>query len=239
MLLIKRINGYGRYLIIFLLLIVLCVVFNFFPPLFYQLPTPTGPYAVATQSYALPNFTVRVWYPTDSIGKIQRMYANPSQNQLWIEQFAKRTHLPALLFSHAFDFTIVSQLNTKISHAHPSYPVIIFSPGSSVSYDNYEALLDNLASHGYIIVGFNTIPMQPVVFPNGRIVADAARVAIPRANGLLISKSQLGSKRIHFVTFNLSNGDGFLQELIICQVYPRCMAQQIPTTCFNKLIRRF
>lgn len=54
------------------------------------------------------------------------------------------------------------------------YPVLLFSPGAGFAVDAYAAMAEDLASHGYIVVGINHPLMSgPVAFPDGRVVPDS------------------------------------------------------------------
>jgi pimeloyl-ACP methyl ester carboxylesterase len=52
-----------------------------------------------------------------------------------------------------------------------SYPVVIFRAGASSGVLNYSTLVEDLASHGYVVVGFDA-PYRTgrVAFPDGRVV---------------------------------------------------------------------
>jgi pimeloyl-ACP methyl ester carboxylesterase len=58
-----------------------------------------------------------------------------------------------------------------VSPRQQSYPVVIVRAGASASVLNYSTLAEDLASHGYIVVGFDA-PYRTgrVVFPDGRIM---------------------------------------------------------------------
>jgi pimeloyl-ACP methyl ester carboxylesterase len=61
-----------------------------------------------------------------------------------------------------------------VSPQEQSYPVVIMRAGASASVLNYSTLAEDLASHGYVIVGFDA-PYRTgrVVFPNGRVMGRA------------------------------------------------------------------
>src|SRR5262249_28356102 len=52
-------------------------------------------------------------------------------------------------------------------------PVVIMRGGASSGVLNYTALAEDLASHGYVVVGFDA-PYRTgrVVFPDGRVIAE-------------------------------------------------------------------
>jgi len=58
-----------------------------------------------------------------------------------------------------------------VSSQQRSFPVVIMRAGASASVLNYSTLAEDLASHGYVVVGFDA-PYRTgrVVFPDGRVM---------------------------------------------------------------------
>ena len=64
-----------------------------------------------------------------------------------------------------------SYLNAPLSDGQAQYPVLIFSHGAGGEVTMYTAQLEDLASHGYIVVAINhAYGAASTVFPNGRTV---------------------------------------------------------------------
>ena len=63
-----------------------------------------------------------------------------------------------------------------MSDEQRSYPVVIMRAGASAPVLNYSALAEDLASHGYVVVGFDA-PYRTgrVVFPDGRVMERTAQ----------------------------------------------------------------
>jgi dienelactone hydrolase len=61
--------------------------------------------------------------------------------------------------------------DADLSPQQRSYPVVIMRAGASLEVWNYSALAEDLASHGYVVVGFDA-PYRTftVVFPDGRVM---------------------------------------------------------------------
>ena len=61
--------------------------------------------------------------------------------------------------------------NADVSPRQRSYPVAIMRGGASAGVVNYSTLAEDLASHGYVVVGFDA-PYRSalVVFPDGRAI---------------------------------------------------------------------
>jgi len=69
----------------------------------------------------------------------------------------------SLVHTHSF-------LDPDISPAHPTYPVVFMKSGIGALATDYTTLAEDLASHGYIVVGSDS-PYSTfvVVFPDGRV----------------------------------------------------------------------
>ena len=64
-----------------------------------------------------------------------------------------------------------STLDSNISNEQTAYPVIIFSPGFGAPTNFYTTLLEELASHGYIVVALSYAYITSgVVFPDGKVI---------------------------------------------------------------------
>src|SRR5205814_3433234 len=64
-----------------------------------------------------------------------------------------------------------SSRDSDVSPQQRSYPVVIMRGGASAGVVGYSALAEDLASHGYVVVGFDA-PYRTgvVVFPDGRVM---------------------------------------------------------------------
>jgi len=60
--------------------------------------------------------------------------------------------------------------DSDLSPEQQPYPVVILRAGASADVWNYSTFAEDLASHGYVVVGFDA-PYRSftVVFPDGRI----------------------------------------------------------------------
>ncbi len=58
-----------------------------------------------------------------------------------------------------------------VAPQQPAYPVVILRGGASAEVWNYTTLAEDLASHGYVVVGFDApYRTNVVVFPDGRVI---------------------------------------------------------------------
>ena len=152
------------------------------------LPALTGPFAVGRAIYDWADdvssdplapvagtrreLLVWIWYPstpgqsaamTDDYLPAQLRAAGARANQgplIW----RLLTRDPSHVHAH-------SLRSSDVSPRQRSYPVVIMRAGASASVTNYSTLAEDLASHGYVVVGFDA-PYRTgmVVFPDGRVI---------------------------------------------------------------------
>jgi pimeloyl-ACP methyl ester carboxylesterase len=75
-----------------------------------------------------------------------------------------------MLSTRGLERTVVHAVDdTPLSDERPRFPVLLFSPAFGQMPTEYTALLEDIASHGYVVVGINPSYFTPVtVFPDGR-----------------------------------------------------------------------
>ncbi|HET9713541.1 MAG TPA: hypothetical protein VFP64_16745 [Pyrinomonadaceae bacterium] len=149
------------------------------------LPTPTGSYRVGRASFhgidksRLEPFTedpsdhrevlFQIWYPAESTGGTLAPYVDSLPDDevfryafVGIERLMKTR-------SHALS-------GVKVSGDRKRYPVIIFSHGLGRVSAHYTAFLENLASHGYIVVGVDSPFFSSALkMPDGRIIQNKSQ----------------------------------------------------------------
>jgi dienelactone hydrolase len=173
------------------------------------LPAPTGRFAVGRTSYWWVNeaqvddlapasnnkreVVVWIWYPSAGSQSIAPAEYLPSA---WHEPRARSsgvllskflTRDPAVVHVH-------SSSDPEISPRQKSYPVVIMRPGGSALTMDFTTLAEDLASHGYVVVGFDA-PYRSgiVVFPDGRVVlrsaaADTDNLSAPGAQESFVKR---------------------------------------------------
>jgi dienelactone hydrolase len=147
------------------------------------LPTPTGSFAVGRAIYdwtdANPDplapvpgtkreLLVWIWYPAATGQSVTLADYVPAQMQ------AATRPSGALLQLLTRDVSKVrghSLRDAAVSLQQPSYPVVIMRAGASAGVSSYSTLAEDLASHGYVVVGFDA-PYRTfaVTFPDGRVM---------------------------------------------------------------------
>lgn len=158
------------------------------------LPTPTGSFAVGRAIYdwtddahsdalaPVPGtkreLLVWIWYPAAAgqSGAVADDYV-PAQ----LRAPARAAGGPLVLRVLSWVFSLLTRdlsrahghslRNADVSPQQRSYPVVIMRAGMSVGVMNYSTLAEDLASHGYVVVGFDA-PYRTieVVFPDGRVI---------------------------------------------------------------------
>lgn len=145
-----------------------------------SLPSPTGKHKVGRMSIQLTDqnrleaystekkdkrreLVVWIWYPAAPISNSKRAIYLPDK---WSEaDFVYGVKLETVGFEcHSFE-------NAPVAPFQPIYPVIIFSQ-AGFSVLSYSAIIEEIASHGHIVVGINhTYDAPATVFFDGRVIA--------------------------------------------------------------------
>lgn len=174
------------------------------------LPTPTGPFAVGRTTYVwsdakqpelmAPKTNTKreifawIWYPAASRKLSRPVEYLPAPWRTTLE------HQVGVLLTQflARDLSKVqaySMRDAEVSPQQRSYPVVLMRAGLAALTTDYTSLAEDLASHGYVVVGFDA-PYRTtvVVFPDGRVIARA-----PQNNADLVSGSEQEDLAKHLV----------------------------------------
>jgi predicted dienelactone hydrolase len=146
---------------------------------------PTGPYKIGTVTYNWkdngrneiltpdPNdkreLMVQVWYPADAkaTGKLGLYH---SDIKPFTVGYSKMFNVPKMLFTSIGYVKTHAIENAEISNAEPNYPVLLFSHGLTGNKMQNTYQVEQLVSHGYIVVGIDhTYSSTASVFPDGRV----------------------------------------------------------------------
>ena len=157
----------------------------------FTYPRPTGPYGVGTarlffvdrsreDPFAPTAGTPRellaaVWYPADvPPGAPRDPFWPPGSNP------SEAVGFPGFVFSHVPLVPAYSSARAPMAKAEARYPVIVFSHGfNSMPWQNVPQM-EELASHGFIVVSIgHTYDATVVTFPDGRAVRDNSRSRPP------------------------------------------------------------
>ena len=149
-----------------------------------KIPAPTGPYAVGTTTrqwldpsrtdpYApAPNtprkLVVQIWYPADAPGQSPTLWMDhidlvAPAISAWIE-------MPPFFLDHLKYSKTHSYADLPVSSTEASFPVLIFSHGFGGFRAQNTFQMQELASHGYIVVApEHTYASVITVFPDGQV----------------------------------------------------------------------
>jgi predicted dienelactone hydrolase len=171
------------------------------------LPTPTGPFAVgraihdwrddATLDTLAPvagtkrELLVWMWYPSAA-----EPAAAVTDDYLPVQLRSDLARPPLIFSLLTRDLSKVHEHSTRnadVSSQQRTYPVVIMRAGASAGVLNYTTLAEDLASHGYIVVGFDApYRTSVVVFPDGRVMTRT-----PENNPELVLGSPDSARRIN------------------------------------------
>lgn len=149
------------------------------------LPKPTGSFPVGRTLYdwvddqtldplapagAKRELLVWVWYPAAAEPSSRKIAEYvPDVTRKAVER--DRSPLLNLLTRDISKVHTQSLLDADVSSQQRSYPVVIMRAGASLEVWNYSTLAEDLASHGYVVVGID-VPYRAfvVAFPDGRVI---------------------------------------------------------------------
>jgi dienelactone hydrolase len=158
-----------------------------------QLTLPTGPSAVGRVELALTDsaradpfasdgrpreIAVWIWYPTAKGSSATTASYLPNS---WADAANKVNGPASILFQDNNAVRTNSIASAPLQGKSP--PVVVLMPGLGPSIAEYSALAEDLASHGYAVVGINATGSSQVVgFPDGHLVYGTAEGSIAETN---------------------------------------------------------
>ena len=149
------------------------------------LPQPTGPLPVgrsiqrwtddaadplAPVAGTLRELLVWIWYPAEAGA------TGPTADYLPPDLLGATIQMRGAIVGHLLTRDLAkvrthSRADAELSGQQPSYPIVLMRAGASAGVENYSALAEDLASHGYVVVGFDAPYRTSVVtFPDGRVI---------------------------------------------------------------------
>lgn len=152
----------------------------------FRFPHPTGPYEIGTLTYhwvdasrsdifaadptARRQLMAQVWYPAEA-GSASRHAPYMADADAVMAAFALIHDKPRFLFSQFKYVTTNGVASLRVADGQPRYPVLIFLEGVTGFRQMNTFQVEELASHGYVVVAID----QPgtavdVVFPDGHQV---------------------------------------------------------------------
>ncbi|GAB2592440.1 hypothetical protein Aab01nite_37600 [Paractinoplanes abujensis] len=152
------------------------------------LPRPTGPYEVGTVTLNLVDrsrpdpFTGQaghrelmagVWYPARDTGRYPRApWMEPDLLRTYLVDagYAADTVLTPLTYGH---------VGAPVRRTGKGLPVLIFSHGAGGHRNEHSTMVQQLASHGYVVIAIDHLGDAYSRLPDGRIVTPTEQSAVP------------------------------------------------------------
>jgi len=169
----SMLQGHLRWIAVAGFFLVGCsLLFSYLLPMF-RLPKPTGPYAIGTRILYMVDpsrdamgehtqngrreLMVQIWYPAKPNGEPLTIY--------------RRRREATLLSSYQAVLRTNSYMDAQIDPAQTSYPFLIFNPAWTGQRTQSTFLMQELASHGFIVASIDhTYYSGKVEFPDGRVI---------------------------------------------------------------------
>lgn len=169
----------------FLIAIYLCITITL--PLIMPMinfEKPTGPYAVGTTVYHWVDsnreewytkktedkreLMVQIWYPAKDGGN-KSLTSYISHVDEIAKGLEKAFSIPAFTFKHLGLVKSHAMADATLSNAENTYPILLFSHGLTGFRNQNTFEVEELASHGYIVVGIDhAYDAAATVYPDGR-----------------------------------------------------------------------
>lgn len=151
----------------------------------FQLPEPTGPFPVGTQTFRLVDegrnelfgnapdgkreLMVQVWYPAQNARGKPAPWIPDAEKVLKEEPLSRSAGVPRAFLDYLKRIPSHSYESADISASSPSYPLVLLNHGYGTSRIFHTTQAENLASHGYIVASIDhTYSTFATVFPDGR-----------------------------------------------------------------------
>ncbi len=141
------------------------------PDIFYKSKVNESDFSSENINYCR-EIMVRIYYPSDTPIEVNSPYYYPQI--LYTEDFFKKivayiSPQTKLNFTN-FELT-KSYTENNANFVKSKFPVIIFSPGSQNSVQDYENTIVDLVSHGYVVIGVNSLFLSGYTeLPNHHII---------------------------------------------------------------------
>ncbi len=170
--------------------IVISIVLPVVLPVF-SFPKPTGPYGIGTMTYHWADtsrpelFTgnpddhrelmAQVWYPAKKEPSMKKApYIQDAD--VVTPVIGRFLRLPEFVFSHLKYVTTNAAVSAPVADDRPQYPVLLYLTGISGFRSANTFQIEELVSHGYIVIGLDQPGIAPMVrFSDGRQIPGLPR----------------------------------------------------------------
>ena len=194
------------FLFIFLLLSILLPVVS---PVF-SLPSPTGPHSIGTQIFQWTDSTRLEWFTEENLGDyrkvlVQVWYPSQKPEKEKPEPYIDHIDIRAKTIGNAGGFPgeLISHINLVKTHSFLSvdpdrsqspYPILVLSHGITGMRQIHTTLIEELTSHGYVVVALDhPYDCNLTVFQDGTI-ADYRSDITGHPDSVNIRRNQLDTR---------------------------------------------
>jgi predicted dienelactone hydrolase len=153
----------------------------------FDIPKPTGPNFVGVRTFELTDFDrlgvldaasdqprrilVRTWYPAEQAGESPMPYATKAEQQVTFAGLATQIGMPSFFFSHLPLVTTNGYENAPVIASETPLPVVIFGHGYGSYLGQNTVLMEELASHGYLVISIShPYDAAPIQFSDGSVI---------------------------------------------------------------------
>ncbi|HWN71338.1 MAG TPA: hypothetical protein VNM90_27055 [Haliangium sp.] len=195
-----------------------------------ELPRTTGPYAVGTVAYQwddasrpeiyttapddVRQIMVQLWYPAQaSPGASTTSFFERVETAGPI--LSRRFGLPSFTFDHTVLIRTASIPDAPLLADPPTFPVLVFSPGYNSMRTQSTTLMEELASHGYVVVALDhtysgvltTFPGDRVELLDPSILPDRELIGEERYRSASLAVGDVWEQDVSFVLTRLGSQD--------------------------------
>ncbi|MFY9241817.1 MAG: hypothetical protein WAO74_02185 [Polaribacter sp.] len=173
-------NWFFKIIKIVFLLILLFLGFGIPTALpIFELPKTTGKYKIGSQYIHLKTdkeetitenpddkreLMIKIWYPAIIKNENKEPYLNDGDRF----SFAKKYGLPKRTFTYLNHVETNTYVKPEV--ANEKFPILIFSHGSYSKASGYYSIIEEIVSHGYIVLNINhTYESTGTLFPDGTL----------------------------------------------------------------------
>jgi predicted dienelactone hydrolase len=165
------------------------------------LPAPTGPYHIGTSVFHLTNtampdplaktpgqfreLMVQIWYPADAQATGTPAPYLPDPKLVQALKGEEHDRQDPAVFDSWLSVKTAAILDAPIAAKPASFPVLFFSHGLGESRSSYTAIVQDLASHGYVVICIDHPHGGITVLPDARVLATGDDPMAGREEGIL------------------------------------------------------
>ena len=177
---------------------------------FNEVPKPTGDRNIGTESIELIDidrlewFTedpqdlrkimIQIWYPTDDLDGEKELYID--YGELRIEALASQFDYSPFLFKKLIDVETNSIKKAEPS-TQSSFPLIIFSHGLGGNRTQNTVIIEELTSHGYVVIAIeHAYDANISIFDNGDVADYRSGINYERRNTQKITPEEFWAIRL-------------------------------------------